>query len=139
MPLHVQRQEMGVTEVSRHKRTTASGKTTTVRQHHRDTGSGGARERPERFLLTVRSRSGRRINAVTGAPEDTVMVHGREDLERRIRAAEQDPDLEVSYRDDRPPPPQASSLKAGDRPEPDWSWLDGDRKPAGDFWADDED
>jgi len=88
--------------------------------------------RPERFLLTVRSRSGRRVNAVTGAAEDTVMVHGREDLERRIRAAEQDPDLVVSYRDAAPPPrpePPAERL------EPDWSWLDGDAEPAGDFWA----
>jgi hypothetical protein len=100
--------------------------------------TGGQVERHGQFLLTVRSRSGRRVNMITGAPEDTVMVHSREDLERRIRAAEQDPDLELSYRD-AAPPPQASSLKA-DRPEPDWSWLDGadDGPPAGDFWADDE-
>jgi len=126
-----------MTEVRRHQRQTASGRTSTVRQHHRDTGDGGQHERPEQFLLTVRSRSGKRVNAVTGAPEDTILVHGREDLERRIRAAERNPDLELSYRD-AAPPPQASSLAAEERPEPDWSWLDGDPAHAGDFWADDE-
>lgn len=122
--------------VRRHKRQTASGKTVTVRQHQRDTGGDGRTERPERFLLTVRSRSGKRVNAVTGEPEDTIMVHGREDLERRLRAADSDPDLHVSYRD-ADPPPQASSLASGERPEPDWSWLDGgDDSPSGEFWAD---
>ena len=126
-----------MTEVRKHRRQTASGKTTTVKQHHRDTGSTGRGERPERFLLTVRSRSGKPVNVITCAPEDTIMVHGREDLERRLRAAEGDPDLVVSYRDDAPPPPHVSAVAPAERPEPDWSWLDGDSAPAGDFWADD--
>ena len=127
-----------MTEVRRHTRQTASGKTTAVRQHHRDTGGAAGAPRPEQFLLTVRSRSGRPVNMITRAPEDTIMVHGREDLERRLRAAERDPDIQVSYRDARPPP-QASSLPPGDRAEPDWSRLDSDAATPGDFWADDTD
>jgi hypothetical protein len=49
-------------------------------------------------LLTARSKSGRPVNAVTGEPEDTVAVYGKEDLDRRLAAAADDPDIEVSTR-----------------------------------------
>jgi len=128
-----------VTEVRKHRRQTKSGKTATVRQHHRNTGDGtaGRTERPQTFIFTVRSRSGKPINVLNGEPHDTISVYGREDLESRLRAAEQDPDIEVSYRDANSPP-QALSLASAERPEPDFSWLDGDETPAGDFWDTEE-
>lgn len=52
----------------------------------------------EVFLLTARSRSGRRVNIITGADSDTVAVYGRADLDRRLAAAEADPDIEATYR-----------------------------------------
>jgi len=53
---------------------------------------------PERYLLTVRSKSGRVLNPITQSPVTTIAVWSREDLDRRFAAAAEDPDLEVSHR-----------------------------------------
>lgn len=49
-------------------------------------------------LLTARSRNGQPVNRITGAPEDTVAVYGDEDLRRRLAAAKDRPDLDVTAR-----------------------------------------
>jgi len=49
-------------------------------------------------LLTARSKSGKPVNRLTGAPEDTAMVHDKDDLDRRLAAAADDPDMEVTTR-----------------------------------------
>lgn len=51
-----------------------------------------------RYLLTVRSKSGRVLNPITSSPVETIAVWSREDLERRLAAAAGDPDLEVEHR-----------------------------------------
>lgn len=52
-----------------------------------------------KYVLTATSRTGKRVNQITGAPSDSITVYGDADLQRRIKAAEQDPrDLHVTYR-----------------------------------------
>jgi hypothetical protein len=47
------------------------------------------------WVLTVRSKSGRPVNALTGGPADTITVWSRADLDRRLALIRQDPDLEA--------------------------------------------
>lgn len=52
-----------------------------------------------RYELTATSRTGAKVNQITGGPTDTVTVYGDEDLQRRLAAAKTDPrDLAVTYR-----------------------------------------
>jgi len=49
-----------------------------------------------KWALTATSRTGQKVNIITGAPTDTVTVHDQADLDRRLKAAESDPrDLDV--------------------------------------------
>jgi len=57
------------------------------------TGEGGG-DFP--VLLKVRSKSGRKINPITGEPHDVATVYDAEDLRRRLAAAAEDPDLDVT-------------------------------------------
>ncbi|MFG2328277.1 hypothetical protein ACGFMM_01490 [Streptomyces sp. NPDC048604] len=52
-----------------------------------------------KWAFTATSRTGQKVNIVTGEPTDTITVHSQEDLDRRIAAAENDPrDLQVTVR-----------------------------------------
>jgi hypothetical protein len=67
-------------------------------QHKADSGEG----RTFPVILTARSKSGRKVNPLTGESFDRATVYDPEDLQRRLAAASADPDLEVSVR---PAPP----------------------------------
>ena len=67
-------------------------------------------------LLTARSKSGRPVNAVTGEPEDTVAVYGKEDLDRRLAAAADDPDIEVTSRPPRTEDPDLPDASRNPQP-----------------------
>jgi hypothetical protein len=114
---------------------------TTVRHHTRRGGDSESDGPQEKFLLTVRRRSGRPVNPITGAPEDTIMVHGRADLERRLAAAAADPDYEVSYEEARASAPMVGSPELAALSQPaaqDEDWWADDEPAAGDLWADEE-
>ena len=50
-----------------------------------------------KWALTATSRTGQKVNIITGAPTDTVTVYDQADLDRRLKAAESDPrDLDVT-------------------------------------------
>ncbi|MFE9003115.1 hypothetical protein ACFYOY_13380 [Streptomyces sp. NPDC007875] len=52
-----------------------------------------------KYVLTVTSRTGKKVNQITGASSDSITVYGDTDLQRRLNAAENDPrDLDVTYR-----------------------------------------
>lgn len=52
-----------------------------------------------KWSLTATSRTGQKVNIITGAPTDTVTVHDQADLDRRLKAAESDPrDLDVQVK-----------------------------------------
>lgn len=76
-------------------------------------------------ILTARSKSGRPVNPVTGAPEDSVTVWDQEDLDRRLDAADADPDIEVTTR-----PVPTGPVPTGDGAEEDASEATGD-EPGG--------
>jgi hypothetical protein len=49
-----------------------------------------------KFKLTATSRTGKKVNQITGSNTDSVTVYGQADLDRRVKAAETDPrDLDV--------------------------------------------
>jgi hypothetical protein len=51
----------------------------------------------KKWALTATSRTGQKVNAITGSSTDTVTVYSRSDLERRKAAAKTDPrDLDVT-------------------------------------------
>jgi len=51
------------------------------------------------YELTATSRTGAKVNPITGAPTDTVNVYDDEDLQQRLAAAKTDPrDLDFTYR-----------------------------------------
>lgn len=58
--------------------------------------AGGRDGRTFPVLLTGRSKSGRKVNPVTGAPSGRAAVYDPEDLQRRLDAAAADPDMEVT-------------------------------------------
>lgn len=64
-------------------------------------GSGGGKFEP--VLLTGRSKSGRPLNPLSGEPEDSAAVWDQEDLDRRLAAAAEDPDIDVTTRPLRDP------------------------------------
>jgi hypothetical protein len=49
-------------------------------------------------ILTARSKSGRRLDCVTGSPVTSISVYGLTDLGRRLAAAARDPEIGVSVR-----------------------------------------
>ena len=49
-------------------------------------------------VLTVRSKSGKLLNPLSGEPVNSCAVYGLVDLGERLAAADKDPDLEVSVR-----------------------------------------
>lgn len=51
-----------------------------------------------KYVLTVISRSGKKVNQITGGPSDSINVYGDADLKRRLKAAKANPDLHVTYR-----------------------------------------
>lgn len=52
-----------------------------------------------KYILTARSRSGQKVNPITGADHDRIAVYDDADLKRRLAAAKNDPrDLDVTYR-----------------------------------------
>ncbi|MET9517440.1 hypothetical protein [Streptomyces sp. NPDC002994] len=52
-----------------------------------------------KWTLTATSRTGKKVNQITGGPSDSVAVHDEADLKRRLKAAEDDPrDLDVKVR-----------------------------------------
>lgn len=51
------------------------------------------------YILSARSRTGAKVNQVTGADHDSIAVYGDADLQRRLAAAATDPrDLDVTVR-----------------------------------------
>lgn len=44
-----------------------------------------------KYKFTATSRTGKKVNPITGAPTDTVTVYSRRGLNKRIRAAKSDP------------------------------------------------
>lgn len=52
-----------------------------------------------KWALTVTSRTGKKVNQITGGPSDTITAYSKADLDRRVAAAKADPrDLVVSVR-----------------------------------------
>jgi hypothetical protein len=50
-----------------------------------------------KYILTATSRTGRKVNPITGSPTDSVAVYDDADLQRRLEAAKNDPrDLTVT-------------------------------------------
>ena len=50
-----------------------------------------------KWAFTATSRTGQKVNAITGAPTDTITVYSQDELDRRLTAAENDPrDLEIT-------------------------------------------
>lgn len=52
------------------------------------------------YVLTINSRSGRPINKLTGEAWDSVAVYSKKDLDRRLEAIAEDPDLQAYVRED---------------------------------------
>lgn len=51
------------------------------------------------WILTVTSRTGQKVNIVTGSSTDSAAIYDKDDLNRRIRAAKNDPrDLVINVR-----------------------------------------
>ncbi|MFI5985073.1 hypothetical protein ACIBEA_29930 [Streptomyces sp. NPDC051555] len=51
------------------------------------------------WIFTATSRTGQKVNIITGAPTDSIAVYDEHDLNRRIALAENDPrDLDVNVR-----------------------------------------
>ena len=49
-----------------------------------------------KWVLTATSRTGKKVNTITGASSDSVNVYSQADLDRRLKAAKTDPrDLDV--------------------------------------------
>ena len=49
-----------------------------------------------KWALTATSRTGQKVNTITGAATDSVNVYSKADLDRRLKAAENDPrDLDI--------------------------------------------
>jgi len=52
-----------------------------------------------KYILTATSRTGAKVNQITGDPTDSIAVYDDADLERRLAAAKNDPrDLHITYR-----------------------------------------
>jgi hypothetical protein len=51
-----------------------------------------------KYVLTARSRSGQIVNRLTGEDHDGVAVYDDADLKRRLDAAKNYPDLEITVR-----------------------------------------
>ncbi|MFE2497106.1 hypothetical protein [Streptomyces scopuliridis] len=52
-----------------------------------------------KYILTARSRTGEKVNQITGADHDSVAVYDDADLQRRLAAAKNDPrNLEITVR-----------------------------------------
>jgi hypothetical protein len=52
-----------------------------------------------KYILTATSRTGAKVNPITGAATDTITVYGDADLKRRLDAAKTDPrQLDITYR-----------------------------------------
>lgn len=52
-----------------------------------------------KWILSAKSRTGAKVNPVTGADHDSVAVYDKADLDRRLKAAETDPrQLDVTVR-----------------------------------------
>jgi hypothetical protein len=52
------------------------------------------------YVVNIRSRTGQRMNQITGEPYDSFGVYSKEELDKVIRAAEKDPrDIELTYRE----------------------------------------
>ena len=73
-------------------------------------------------LMTVRSKSGRVLNPFTDSPVTTITVWDQEDLNRRLTAAAQDPDIEITTRPAPPPestpPPTEGTTTMTETPVP---------------------
>lgn len=53
----------------------------------------------KKWAFTATSRTGRKVNQITGASSDTVTVYNQADLDRRTKAAKSDPrNLDVTIR-----------------------------------------
>ncbi|MEU1592800.1 hypothetical protein ABZ468_08040 [Streptomyces sp. NPDC005708] len=54
----------------------------------------------KKWALTATSRTGQKVNVVTGSSTDTVTVYSKRDLDRRVAAAKTDPrDLDVTVKE----------------------------------------
>lgn len=52
-----------------------------------------------KWTLTAKSRTGAKVNQITGADSDSVAVYSKADLDARLKAAKSDPrDLTVTVR-----------------------------------------
>lgn len=51
-----------------------------------------------KYIFTVASKSGKKVNQITGGPSGSIAVYSDADLKRRLDAAKQNPDLQVTYR-----------------------------------------
>jgi hypothetical protein len=52
-----------------------------------------------KWSLSATSRTGQKVNQITGSSTDTVTVYDQADLDRRLKAAETDPrDLDVKVK-----------------------------------------
>lgn len=52
-----------------------------------------------KWILSATSRTGDKVNTITGADNDSVAVYSQADLDRRLKAAETDPrSLDVTVR-----------------------------------------
>ncbi|MFJ7998986.1 hypothetical protein ACIQ7D_17820 [Streptomyces sp. NPDC096310] len=52
-----------------------------------------------KYVLTARSRTGQKVDIITGADHDSIAVYDDADLKHRLDAAKNDPrDLEVTVR-----------------------------------------
>lgn len=52
-----------------------------------------------KWALTATSRTGQKVNQITGGTSDTITVYDKADLDRRTEAAKTDPrDLDVTVR-----------------------------------------
>lgn len=50
------------------------------------------------YEFTATSRTGQKVNIITGADNDTITVYSDQELARRLAEAKQYPDLNVTYR-----------------------------------------
>ena len=52
-----------------------------------------------KWILSAKSRTGAKVNTITGADHDSIAVYSKADLDRRLKAAKTDPrNLDITVR-----------------------------------------
>lgn len=51
-----------------------------------------------KYVLTVTSKSGKKVNQISGGPSDSVAVYSDADLKKRLKTSKKNPDLKVDVR-----------------------------------------